>query len=100
MDSHLQGVEGRLPVLRRRAVRGGLLAGLLLHSAAVAVVWRGWELGMRSVVLVWMDFPVSLLYLGFAGHRLLASSLVAGGVWWALLGALLSHWVGRVSARR
>jgi hypothetical protein len=81
-------------------VRGGLAAGLLLHTVAVGVVWRGWELGMRSVVLVWMDFPVSLLYLGFAGHHLLAWSLAAGGLWWAFLGALLSHWVGRLSARR
>lgn len=85
---------------RTRARRRGAALGLVLHTAAVTVVWQTWELGLRSGILVWMDFPISLLYLGFAGNHLLAWSVVLGGAWWAVLGALVARGVGRITALR
>jgi hypothetical protein len=79
-------------------VRAGALAGFLLHALAVGWAWRSWELGLRSGVIVWMDFPLSLLYLGAPGRQLLVWSVVVGGLWWAAIGALLTHWIGRVAA--
>ena len=83
-----------------RAVRRGAAAGLLLHTAAVAYVWNTWELGQRGLVLAWMDFPLSLFYADLGGRALLATVLVAGGLWWALLAALLSYGIGRLTAGR
>ena len=82
--------------------RAGLLAAVLsflLHCLAVWVAWQTSQpLGRRNVV-TWMDFPTSLLFLGRAPRVLLAWSLVAGGLQWALIGALLAALVGS-SARK
>ena len=83
-----------------RPYRQGAVAGFLLHSAAVVLGWSTWELGQRGLVLSWMDFPVSVLYLGFAGGKILWWSLLLGGLQWAALGAALSYGVGRVAGRR
>ena len=76
------------------------MAGFLLHAVAAGWVFNHWGPGLRGGVLAWMDFPVSLLYLGLTGTALLVSSLVVGGAWWALLGALLSRALGAVVAPR
>jgi hypothetical protein len=83
----------------QRASRHGAIAGLLLHSAAVLLGWSTWELGQRGLVLTWMDFPSSLLYLGFADGRILLWSLLLGGLQWALVGAVLSYGVGRLAGK-
>ncbi len=77
-----------------------MLAGFLFHTVALGLVWMRWGAGSRGLVLVWMDFPLSLLWLSAQGTRLLLFSLLAGGLWWALLTGLLSSWVGQLSARR
>jgi hypothetical protein len=65
------------------------------------VVWTWWSgaPGLRSGWLVWLDLPVSLVYLHVMGERLLWWSFVAGGLQWAVTGALLALVVGW-SARR
>lgn len=84
----------------RRIAVGSLIAGFLLHAVAVAFAWSGWGSAGRGVVLVWVDFPLSLLWLGVSGGRMLALSLLAGGAWWALLTAVLASWIGRLTAKR
>ncbi len=83
-----------------RAVRRGAVAGLALHTAAVAYVWNTWELGQRGLVLAWMDFPLSLFYADLGGRALLVTVLAAGGLWWALLAAAASYGVGRLTSGR
>ena len=83
----------------KRASRLGAVAALLLHTAAVIFGWYTWEVGQRGLVLTWMDFPISLLYLGFSGGRILLWSLLLGGLQWALVGAALSYGIGRLAAR-
>jgi hypothetical protein len=76
-----------------------VVAVLVLHTVFVLWVWNSWGEFGRSTVLVWMDFPASLLYLERADAPFLAGSLLAGGLQWALLAALLTWTLGR-SARR
>ena len=83
----------------KRASRLGGIAALLLHTAAVTFGWYTWEVGQRGLVLSWMDFPISLLYLGFSGGRILLWSLLLGGLQWALVGAALSYGIGRLASR-
>ena len=80
----------------RMATRRGFLAGFLLHALAVAWVFYHWGPGLRVGVLAWMDFPVSLAYLSLRGRPLFLASFFVGGVWWALLGGLLSRGLGAV----
>jgi hypothetical protein len=77
----------------RRAVLSAFVAGFLLHTLAAAIAWRSWG-GLRSGVLVWADFPVSLAYLQLTGRSLLAASLLAGGLQWGAIAALLAYWLG------
>jgi hypothetical protein len=84
----------------RLATRRGVVAGFLLHAVAAAWVFAHWGPGLRGGVLAWMDFPVSLAYLGLTGRALLTASLIVGGVWWALLGALFSRALGAVVGPR
>lgn len=76
------------------------MIALLLHTLAVLWIWRTWGLGLRGGWLVWMDLPVSLLYLGARGGALLAFSLLLGGLQWAVVGALLSKLIAVVSSGR
>lgn len=78
-----------------RLTRFSLAAGFLLHTVAVLWIWRSWAGGLRGGWLVWMDLPLSLLYAAVAGRRLLAASLLVGGVEWALIAAGLTYLVGR-----
>lgn len=90
----------RPPFLRNRALRRAALGAAVLHTLAVLWIWSTWEVGLRSGWLVWMDLPVSLLFVEARGLALLAASLVLGGLWWACVGALLSAAVALVVGRR
>jgi hypothetical protein len=83
-----------------RAVRFAALAGFVLHTLAVLLLWRSWDEGLRGSLLVLIDLPVALFYLSATQEHLLAWSLALGGAQWALLTALLTVLVGRISARR
>ncbi|HEX2162696.1 MAG TPA: hypothetical protein VHM02_01965 [Thermoanaerobaculia bacterium] len=70
-----------------------------LHTLAVLWTWASGNPGLRGGWLVWLDLPISLAYLQVMGERLLAWSLVAGGLQWAATGALLALIVGWASRR-
>lgn len=76
------------------------VGAVVLHTAAALSIWASWDPGIRSGWLVWMDLPVSLLFAGARGGAVLAWSLVLGGLWWGVAGALLSALVGALAGRR
>lgn len=82
----------------RRAAVTTMAVAVALHSLAVLWAWRSWGTFGRGNVLAWLDFPVSLAYLQLDGDPLLFWSLIAGGLQWAALAAILTWAVGR-SAR-
>lgn len=93
------------PRRRRLAPLGRVVAicavvAAALHTFAVAWTWWSWGPGARATWLVWLDLPVSLLYLHVVGDWLLPWSLVAGGLQWAATGGLLAWIVGRAAVRR
>lgn len=79
----------------RRALVHALWAGFLLHTVTTLWVWVAWGYFGRSIVITWMDFPVSFIYLDQDGGELLAWSLIAGGLQWAAIAALLTYVLGR-----
>jgi len=82
-----------------RALAGfSFLAGFIFHGVAALGIWRGWSPGTRSAWLVYMDFPLSLLWADLPGSRVLLVSLLAGGLWWGLITVLLAGGVGRLTA--
>jgi hypothetical protein len=83
-----------MPPKSRRA----LAAGLLLHTLAVLWIWYRWGLPLRDTWVLWIDLPWSLLWVHVAGGRLLWLSLVAGGLWWALVSLALTLAIGRITA--
>lgn len=90
-----------MPLLSGRSpARATALWAFLLHAAAVAWVARAWGPALRGGVLVWMDFPVSLLYGRLSEGLFLAASVVAGGALWAAVAAGLATIVGRVTRGR
>lgn len=97
-------VHASAPAARRQAARGrravlrAVAAVLLLHTAFAVWIWYSWGQFGRDTILVWMDFPASLIYLDRADATFLAGSLLLGGLQWGLLAALLTWIVGR-SAR-
>ena len=80
-------------------MRRGALAGLALHTLSLLWLWFQWDTALRRTVLVWLDIPVSLLYLGLGAKSLLATALIVGGLQWAAIGAGLVALVGRASRR-
>jgi hypothetical protein len=84
----------------RRAVLAAVVIGVILHTVTALSVWRSWDYFGRANILVWMDFPASLAYLDLEGEPMLAWSLVAGGLQWAAIAALLTLWVGSTTHRR
>ncbi len=84
----------------RRAVRWTAAIAWVFHTLAVLWIWKSWGLGLRGGWLVWMDLPVSLLYLGARDGWLLALSLALGGLQWAAVGALLSKLIASLTRSR
>jgi hypothetical protein len=84
----------------RRAVLVAVVIGVVLHTLTVLQVWESWGYFGRANVLAWIDFPISLTYLHLEGDGMLAGSLVAGGLQWAAIAALLTLWVGSTVHRR
>ena len=78
-----------------RAARIAAILGFLLHAVAALIVWWTWGSFGRGNVLAWIDFPVSLAFLQLDGRALLLCSLLAGGLQWAAIAALLSLFLGR-----
>jgi hypothetical protein len=83
----------------RAPIKRSFLAGFVLHTIALAWLWGRYAAGARGSLLVWIDLPWSLLWLGASGRGLLAWSLLAGGLWWGLLGALFARLLGALAHR-
>ena len=82
-------------------MRRGALAGFTLHTVSLLWLWFQWDTALRRTLLVWLDIPVSLIYLGLGGAKsLLATALVLGGLLWAAIGAGLVALIGRASRRQ
>lgn len=82
----------------RRAARAmtiAMLAAFALHTVTALWVWGTWGYFGRSNVITWIDFPVSLAYMHLDGSELLTWSLVAGGLQWSAVTALLTFLLGR-----
>lgn len=78
----------------RRAMIFAAVAGLLLHTVMSLWVWQTSSYLGRGIVIPLMDFPASLAYLHLEGTPLLTWSLVAGGLQWAGIAALLTFLLG------
>lgn len=90
--------SGESARLGRRAVLRAVAVVVLLHTLFAVWVWNSWGQFGRDTVLVWMDFPASLIYLDRADATFLTGSLLLGGLQWGLVAALLTWILGR-SAR-
>ncbi|HVG06682.1 MAG TPA: hypothetical protein VNM67_03185 [Thermoanaerobaculia bacterium] len=90
----------KIPKPSRRAVLAAVIIGVILHTLTALSVWNSWDYFGRANIVVWMDFPTSLAYLDLEGEAMLAWSLVAGGLQWAAIAALLTIWVGVTTHRR
>jgi hypothetical protein len=84
----------------RRAVTRTAVIALLLHTATVLWVWSHWDLIGRGNVIALLDLPASFGYMHLDGRPLLTWSLLAGGLQWGAIGALLALLVGRAARRR
>jgi hypothetical protein len=84
----------------RRAVLAAVILAVVLHTLTALSVWESWDYFGRAGLLTWMDFPVSLAFLHLDGAPMLTWSLVAGGLQWAAIAALLTIWVGSTLHRR
>ncbi len=84
----------------RRAALAAFIIGYVLHTGTALAVWRTWGTLGRGNVLAWIDFPMSLLYLHLDGAPLLTWSLLAGGLQWGVITALLSIWLGSTARER
>ena len=90
----------RTPTPSRRAAVSAFIVGFLLHTVTALLVWRTWGLLGRGNVIAWIDFPVCLAYVHLDGVPLLTWSLVAGGLQWGVIAALLSLWLGSTVRER
>lgn len=84
----------------RRAITRTAVIAFLLHTATVLWVWSHWDLIGRGNVLSLLDLPSSFAYMHLDGTPLLTWSLLAGGLQWAAVGALLAFLVGQAARRR
>ena len=82
-----------------RAASYAFLAGYLLHTAIAVLVWQTWGDMGRGIVLSWIDFPVALTYVHLDDTPFLTASLIAGGLQWAVIAALLTLFLGRTVRR-
>ncbi|QQR74691.1 MAG: hypothetical protein IPJ17_03620 [Holophagales bacterium] len=85
--------------LPRAPVKRAFVAAFLLHTLALAWIWTRYGQGARGGLVVWMDLPWSLAYLGKSGRTLLTWSSLVGGAWWGFLGALFARLLGRLAHR-
>ena len=93
-------ITPRPPRPVRHAVRTALIFGVLLHTATALGVWATWGEFGRGNVLAWIDFPASLAFLHLDGTPMLLWSLVAGGLQWAIIAALLAFSLGWAARAR
>jgi hypothetical protein len=78
------------------------VAGFLLHAVMVLGVWKTWGEFGRGNVIAWTDFPTSLAFMQLDGTPMLLWSLLAGGLQWAAIAALLTlslGWAARARRR-
>src|SRR5712691_8858208 len=81
----------RMTAPMRRALRHAAVVVFCLHVVIALLAWSTWSRFGRGNILVWMDFPSSLAFLQLTGGKLLAASLLLGGLQWAAAGALLTY---------
>ena len=84
----------------RRAAIGAAAIGFVLHTLTVLWVWWRWDLFLRGTVISWLDLPGSFGYMQLDGGPLLFWSLLAGGLQWGAIAALVALLVGRAARRR
>jgi hypothetical protein len=84
----------------RRAALVAMAVGFALHTVTALWTWRTWGVFGRGNVVAWMDFPISLAYLHLDGEAMLVWSLLAGGLQWAVIAALLTLLLGQSVRRR
>jgi len=82
-----------------RAASYAFLAGYLLHTVIAFLVWQTWGDMGRGIVLSWIDFPIALAYVHLDDTPFLTASLLAGGLQWAVIAALLTLFLGRTVRR-
>ena len=83
----------------RRAIARAAVIGLVLHTLTVLWLWWGWDFFGRGNAIALLDLPVSFGYMHLDGNPLLTWSLVAGGLQWTAIGALVALLVGRAAQR-
>ena len=84
----------------RAAKAATAVVAAALHTGTVLWVWESWGYFGRANLVVWMDFPSSLIFLDWSDRRFLTASLLLGGLQWALIGMLLAALVGRTLRRK
>ncbi len=84
----------------RRAATEAAVIGFVLHTLTVLWVWWRWDLFGRGNVIAWLDLPASFGYMQLDGGPLLSWSLLAGGLQWGAIAALVALLVGRAARRR
>ena len=85
---------------RRRSARRVFLVALLAHSLLALWAWSSGQPGWRSTQLIWIDFPISLLFLHGQDRWVLLGSLVLGGLQWGFLAAGATLALGSLAERR
>jgi hypothetical protein len=78
----------------RHAVRTALIFGVLHQTATAIGFWASWWEFGSGFVVTWTAFPASLAFLHLDGTPMLLWSLVAGGLQWAIIAALLAFSLG------
>lgn len=69
----------------------------MAHSLLALWAWSSGLPGWRGTKLIWIDFPVSLLFLQGQDRSVLLGSLVLGGLQWGFLAAGATLVLGRLS---
>jgi hypothetical protein len=87
-------------VRRRRSVRRVFLVAVVAHSLLALWAWSSGQPGWRGAKLIWIDFPISLLFLQGQDRTVLFGSLLLGGLQWGFLAAGATLALGRLSERR
>jgi hypothetical protein len=83
----------------RRAIVRAAVIGFVLHTLTVLWLWFRWDFFGRGNAIALLDLPSSFAYMHLDGGPLLTWSLVAGGLQWAAIGALVALLVGRAARR-